>query len=160
MSAEILRMLYDNEARLRQTETKEVPIYTTGTFTPGYEGSATAGSWTYAVQAGFYTRVGNRCLFNLNINAATRPGAPTGNAWIIGLPFTSDATSNSHSAVTLDTIDQVTLGGTTIQLTARIPPNSTRVEFVEVIAAGSALLAATALTATAFLRVSGHYMIA
>jgi hypothetical protein len=135
-------------------------FYVDGTFTPGYEGSTGAGTFTYSVQAGFYTRVGNRCFFNLSIAAATRPGAPSGNAWIIGLPFTSASTANSHSAVAIDTVDQVTLGGTTIQLTARIPPNSTRVEFVEVIAAGSTLLPATSLTATAFLRVAGHYMIA
>jgi hypothetical protein len=135
-------------------------FYAEGTFTPGYQGSGTFGSWTYNVQTGFYTRHGNRCLFDINIQAATRPGAPTGNAWIIGLPFTSLSTANSHSPVTLDTIDAVTLGGTTIQLTARIPPNSTRIEFTEIIAAGSTLLPATSLTATAFLRVAGHYMIA
>jgi hypothetical protein len=135
-------------------------FYASGTFTPGYQGSSTAGSWTYSVQAGFWTRIGNRCFFNVSIAAATRPGAPTGNAWIIGLPFTSAADSNSHAAVAIDTADQVTLGGTTIQLTARIPPNGTRVEFVEVIAAGSTVLPATSLTATAFLRVAGHYIIA
>lgn len=132
-----------------------------GTFTPGYQGSLTNGSWTYNIQVGIWVRLpGNLCWFTLNIQAATRPGAPTGNAWVIGLPFGSSTTSNSHTAVSIDTVDQVTLGGTTIQLTARIPPSSTRVEFVEVIAAGSALLPATALTATAFLRISGTYMIA
>lgn len=160
--SDILRMLYDNEERLKQTETKEVPIYTTGTFTPQYEGFVTAGSWTYSVQNGFYTRIGNRCFFNLSLTAATRPGAPAGAALISHLPFTSDATANSHNVVTLDTIDSVTLTGTIVQLTARIPPGKTYIELIEVLgtapsAAGA--LAATGLTATATIRASGHYMI-
>ncbi len=136
-----------------------IPVYT-GTFTPVFQGTGTAGSWTYNVQAGFYTRIANRCLFNLSINAATRPVAPTGTALIVGLPFTSLATGNSHSPVALDTIDQVTIGGTTIQLTARVPNGQSYIEFIEIIAAASAVLPATSLTATAFLRVSGHYPIA
>lgn len=133
--------------------------YATGTFTPSYSGSTGTGTYTYSTQDGFYTRIGNRCFFNLSIAAATRTVAPTGNAWIVGLPFTSDATANSHSAVSLDTIDQVTLGGTVIQLTARVPPSGTRIEFIAVIGTGSVFLDSTALTATAFLRVSGSYMI-
>lgn len=151
-----IAIIRDQLERLRKADAGTV----TGTFTPEYSGSTSTGTYTYSVQAGYYTRVGNRCLFSLSIAAATRPVAPTGNAWIVGLPFTSASDANSHSAVSLDTIDQVTLGGTVIQLTARVPPSGTRIEFIAVIATGSLFLDATALTATAFLRVAGHYMIA
>ncbi len=160
---DMLRILQANEERLKQTETKEVPIYTTGTFTPSFSGSGTAGVWTYSIQAGFYTRIGNRCLFNLTVSAATRPTPPTGDAWIIGLPFTSNATADSLSPVSLDTILNITLTGTIVQLTARVPINGSRVELIETTGtapASASTLAATGLTATAFIRIAGHYMIA
>lgn len=166
----ILRMLRENDDRLSNTEVKEVPggipgftsFYAHGTFTPQYEGLTTPGAWTYSVQAGFYTRIGNRCFFNLNITATARGVAPTGAALISHLPFTSDATANSHSPVSLDTIDAVTLSGTIVQLVARIPPGKTYIEFIEVLgtapsAAGQLL--ATGFSATATMRVSGSYMV-
>jgi hypothetical protein len=156
--------------RLEQTQVAERPggvtgfttFYASGTFTPSYEGTGTAGVWTYSVRTGFWTRIGNRCFFNLSITAATRPTPPTGGGVIVGLPFTSDATANSHSPVTLDTIDEVSLSGTIVQLTARIPPGTTRIELIEVLgtapSAAGALLA-TGLSATATIRISGHYMV-
>lgn len=166
----ILRMLRENDDRLNQTEVKEVPggipgftsFYAHGTFVPTYLGTGTAGVWTYSAQAGFYTRIGNRCFFNLNITAATRPTPPTINARIVGLPFTSDATANSHSPVSLDTVDALTLSGTDVMLTARIPPGAAYIEFIEVLGTAptaAAALLATAFSATATMRVSGSYMV-
>lgn len=156
--------------RLEQTQVTERPggvagfttFYASGTFTPRYEGTGTAGVWTYSAQAGFYTRIGNRCFFNLSITAATRPTPPTGNGVIVGLPFTSDATANSHAAVAIDTIDALTLGATNVMLTARVPPGTTRIDLVEVLGTAptvAGLLAATGLSATATIRVSGSYMV-
>ena len=144
--------------RLRKADAGAV----TGTFTPQYEGFTTPGTWTYSVQAGFYMLYGGRCFFNLNIMAATRPVPPTGAALISHLPFSSSATADSHSPVVLDTIDAVTLTGTIVQLTARIPPNKTYIEFIEVLgtapsAAGQ--LAATGFGATATMRISGNYIV-
>lgn len=165
-----LRHQRDIARRLEQTQVKEVPggilgfttFYETGLFTPAYEGLVTAGSWTYSVQTGFYTRTGNRCEFNLSLTAATRPGGPAGAALIVGLPFVSIATVNSHSPVVLDTLNAITLSATCTQLTARIPPGVTYIELIEnlgtaPITAGA--LAATGLTATAFVRVAGSYMV-
>lgn len=133
-----------------------------GTFTPTYSGSGTAGVWTYTTQAGFFKRIGNVCFFYLSITAATRPTPPTGNALITGLPFTSAADANSHAACSLDTLDAITLTGTAVMVTARVPPNTTQIDLIEVLgtaptAAGS--LAATGLSATATVRASGHYII-
>lgn len=133
-----------------------------GTFTPSFEGTGTAGSWTYSVRTGFYTVIGGRCFFNLSLTAATRPVAPTGSGVIVGLPFTSAADANSHGPCALDTIDAVTLSGTIVQLTARIPPGTTRIELVEVLGtapSAAGLLAATGLSATATIRVAGNYML-
>ncbi len=166
---DMLKMLYENNARLKQTETRETPgnvpgftsFYATGTFTPTFQGSGTAGVWTYAIQAGFYSRIGNRVFFNLSINAATRPTPPTGTARITGLPFTSSATTNSFSTVTL-TFDALTLSGTIVQLMAQIPPSTIYMEFLEALGTAPVatnVLAATGLTATAFVRVNGFYMV-
>ncbi len=150
--------LQDSLERLRKADAPGV----VGTFTPQYEGLTGPGTWTYSVQTGFYTRIGNRCFFNLSITATARSVAPTGGALISHLPFTSDATANNHSPVVLDTIDSVTLTGTIVMLTARIPPGKTYMEFIEVLGtapSAAAALAATAFSATATIRVSGHYMI-
>ena len=162
--------LRDHARRLEQTQVVERPggitgfttFYATGTFIPAYAGTGTAGVWTYSVQTGFYTRIGNRVLFNLSVNAATRPTPPTGAALITGLPFTSTATANSHSPVCLDVIDACTLSGTIVQLTARVPPSAAYIELVEVLGTAptvAAFLAATAFSATAFIRASGSYMV-
>lgn len=137
-------------------------FYEQGTFAPQYEGLTTPGAWTYSVQTGFYTRVGHRCFFQLSLTAGSRPTPPTGAALISHLPFTSAADANSHSPVTLDTLDSITLSGTTMMLTARIPPNKTYIEFIEVL--GTAPTAAAQMLATGFgvaaaVRVSGHYII-
>jgi hypothetical protein len=133
-----------------------------GTFLPAYAGSSTPGTWTYNNRAGFYTRASNRCLFNLSLVAATRPGAPAGTALITGLPFTSNSTALSHGPVTIDTIDGFTLSGTIVQLTARIPPGAAYIELIEnngTAPSAAAVLAATGIGAAAIIRVSGHYMI-
>jgi hypothetical protein len=153
-----IQALRDDLERLRKADAGGV----VGTFTPTFQGSSTAGVWTYSLQTGFYTIIANRLFFNLSIAAATRPTPPTGDAWIVGLPFNSDSTANSHSPVSIDTISGFTLTGTIVQLTARVPPTATRVEFVENTGTGpsaAATLAATGLTATAFIRVAGSYIV-
>lgn len=159
---DMLRALKEQERRIGQTEVKEVPLYATGVFTPAYEGLTTPGAWTYTVQAGFYTRIGNRCFFNLSLTAATRPSGPVGAGLIVGLPFTSAADANSHNAVVIDTIDAITLTAGIVQLTARIIPGVTYIQFVEnigVAPCAASLLAATGFSATATIRVAGHYML-
>lgn len=85
----MLRMLYDNEDRLRQTETKEVPIYTSGTFTPTLVGVTIAGTFTYDATETFcnWTRIGNRVLFNGRVRITAIAVGPTGNLTIAGFPY-------------------------------------------------------------------------
>jgi hypothetical protein len=132
-----------------------------GTFTPVFAGTGTAGTWTYSVQTGFYSRIGNRVLFNLNVAAATRPGVPTGNATITGLPFTSNATANNNQPCSLE-VSGLTLSGTNTMLMARVAASQTRIDLTELLgtAPGTAgFLAATGLTATAQVEISGQYML-
>jgi hypothetical protein len=133
-----------------------------GTFTPAFAGSSGGATWTYSVQTGFYTRIGNRCFFNLALFGATRTGTPLGNAIVTNLPFVSDATANSHSPCDIDSISGFTLTGTITQLTARVTPGQAWIEFVENTATAPTaanFLAAGGIGATAIIRASGHYMI-
>ena len=150
--------LQDDLERLRKADAGGA----TGTFTPAYEGSGGGATWTYSVATGFYTQSGNRCFFNLTVSTSARAGTPIGNALITGLPFTSVATANSHSPCAIDTPDSITLTAGIVQLTARVPPGQAWIELVENIGTApcvSSFLAGTGLTATATIRVAGHYMI-
>ena len=66
-----------------------------GTFTPTLFGSGTAGTFTYLVQAGLYTRIGDRCLYSGRVAASATSVAPTGNISIGGLPLTSAASGGN-----------------------------------------------------------------
>jgi hypothetical protein len=68
--------------------------YEEGTFTATYYGDTSAGTTTYTAQAGFYTKIGNRVSFQLQIGVSSATG--TGAIRIGGLPFTlSNATSST-----------------------------------------------------------------
>jgi len=59
---------------------------TTATFTPTVKGSTTAGTGTYSVQSGKYTRTGNLVSFHIELTWSAHTG--TGNTVIAGLPTT------------------------------------------------------------------------
>ena len=69
--------------------------YEEGTWTPTYQ--TTGGSFTYDIQTGSYTRIGNvvYCNFRLSTSAVT-PG--TGNVLLAGLPFTQKNNGNARGS--------------------------------------------------------------
>lgn len=117
-----------------------------GTFTPVVKGSTTAGTGTYTAQQGFYTRIGNRCWFNLNLVWTATTG--TGNMQIGGLPFTANAATGNNAAVVYHTAS------------ATVPSTS-----LLYVLAGAAVIGVDtangagqlAIPATGSLYVSGHY---
>lgn len=168
---DMIKALRQNDARLRQTEVKETPggisgftsFYDSGTFTPSYQGTGTAGTWAYAVQAGFWHRIGAVLFFRLSVNVSSRSVAPTGAARIIGLPFTSIATANTHSPIAIDTVDGFTLSATCVQLVGRVPTSASYIELIEVVGTAptvGSFLGATGFGTASFIRVSGHYLVA
>lgn len=72
--------------------------YEEGSWTPVVEGSTSAGTASYNVQVGSYTKIGNRVFFQFRVNYSG--GTGTGNLRISGLPFASNA-NNSGSTVAL-----------------------------------------------------------
>ena len=130
-------------------------------FTPLLGGSSTDGTATYTTQFGRYIRMGAVCFFRLTIVGNTRTVAATGDARIGPLPFTAINVTNGHMPVTLDTLNNINLLATTVQLTARIPPNTTYIELIENPDNGAvSLLPAGSWAATTAIRISGWYEIA
>ena len=59
--------------------------YQEGTWTPVIEGSSTAGTGTYTLQYGTYTRIGNRVYYTFNVTWSAHTG--TGRLMLANLPF-------------------------------------------------------------------------
>lgn len=70
--------------------------YEEGTFTPVLEFGGGSTGITYARQAGYYTKVGNRVIINMELQISAK-GSSTGDATITGIPFVaSSATYNQN----------------------------------------------------------------
>lgn len=76
--------------------------YEEGTWTPDAS-YATVGtsSWAVTTAVGFYTKIGNRVMFNFFYQGVPTNGTAAGNLQITGLPFTSQNTANDQNFAAL-----------------------------------------------------------
>jgi hypothetical protein len=77
--------------------------YEEGTFTPAYEGSVSNPTVTYTTDftGGFYTKIGNRVIIDLEVRTSAISGG-SGNLKITGLPFAPISSgANTQGTVTL-----------------------------------------------------------
>ena len=74
--------------------------YEEGTFTPTIIGSTTAGTGTYSVNKGKFTRIGNKVFIDVFIFVSSHTG--TGNMKIAGLPFTISSDANYEATALVD----------------------------------------------------------
>lgn len=81
------------------TDANTLDDYEEGTFTPTIVGTTTAGTGTYTLQIGRYTKIGNRVYFTINITWTAHTG--TGNMRVSGLPFTSNNTTNNLNSLSV-----------------------------------------------------------
>lgn len=72
--------------QVQSADANTLDDYEEGTFTPVVSGGTTAGAGTYSTQTGSYTKIGNRVLFELELNWSAHTG--TGVLNVTGLPFT------------------------------------------------------------------------
>jgi hypothetical protein len=70
--------------------------YEEGTWTPEYEGATTAGSFTYDLQSGYYTKIGNLVTATFFIRTDAIVSAAAGNLKIAGLPFAGKTTGSNE----------------------------------------------------------------
>ena len=73
--------------------------YEEGTWTPTISGSTSAGTGTYSVQVGRYTKICNRVWVDARISWSAHTG--TGNLYITGLTFASANISNYRAVASL-----------------------------------------------------------
>jgi len=110
--------------------------YEEGTWTPTYGSSDGTIVLTYALQIGFYTKVGNivKAAFEIVASSAVSAGPTSGFLQVRGLPFTSkDNSGNYVDSVAIGNLDGFTAYGTsTAQMTGLVQPNGTYIYFFNV----------------------------
>lgn len=88
--------------------------YEEGTFTPTIAGTTTAGTGTYTIQSGVYTKVGQLVTINIRFSWTAHTG--TGNIQINGLPFTTAAGEPDRIATLSVAAQNLTLTAATNKL--------------------------------------------
>ncbi len=130
--------------------------YVEGTFTPTLI-STGGGSPTYGVQVGFYTRIGNRVLFNLKLTISALNTLAAGTLNIGGMPVTSNATANNAPVLAVQANN---LGATAVTtITCSVVTNSTTLALGKYAAGSNSALTQGDITGTAIFNVAGHYQV-
>ena len=104
---------------LANTDATVLDFYQEGTFTPSFGGTTTDGTISYTLQAGTYTRVGDRVHFSIGLQINVLTLSPTGNLLIRGLPLVANA-SSAIAGVSVGLWSNLTLPATMVNLTAYI----------------------------------------
>lgn len=126
----VLRRLNAVETRLER-ERSEVPIVQTGTWTPAFTGSGTAGTFTYSNQYGFYERHGTTVHAFGFISISAILVAPTGTMSISGLPFVVKSTTGYRAGAVFGVIDQFNYTAAAIELTGVVVPSGSQIFLFE-----------------------------
>lgn len=136
---DLMTMLRDQGRRIGQIEVIERPQTDSGTWTPVLAGSGTAGTFTYAIQAGAYTRIGDVVFFRCRVQISAITVAPVGNLQITGLPIaavTIGGGSGIAGGGALTIWQGITLPAGYTQLMARVLAGGTLINLTR---AGSAV---------------------
>lgn len=120
--SDALRLTMSLDRRIGQSAARETPGNTLS-WTPFFEGTTGAGTYTYVTQSGSYTQVGKRVFIEFNIAISNITVAPTGNMLITGLPIASGA-SVQFGPVTLGFISNLNMPAGRTMPTALIPAGS------------------------------------
>lgn len=115
MSLELVRLVEDLRRRLERLETAGTG-YSAGSWTPVYQGNVGAGTFTYSVQTGTYTRIGNRVFIRGRVVITAITGAPTGVMTIAGLPFAGLSGGGIVGAIAFGDISNFNYAANSVQL--------------------------------------------
>lgn len=129
--------------------------YEEGTFTPTISGSSSAGTGTYSIQVGVYTKVGRQVSISIWVAWSAHTG--TGNLQITNLPFSSSATTDLYNAVTIGYANNLALTANNVVI-AHNPNNSSRIDFYQY-AVGGGANSAVAIDTGASIIVSATYFV-
>lgn len=128
--------------------------YEEGAMTPILAINGSTTGITYATQAGFYTKVGNRVYFNCRFTLSSK-GALVGNLQLRGLPFVL-ASGVQHSAVSL-WFTGITSGVVPV---CAASPGFSVANLQKIVAGAIAPMTDTDIGNTSDFIVSGHYQAA
>jgi hypothetical protein len=106
--------------------------YEEGTWTPTLIGSSVAGTQTYVVQNGRYTRVGSKVYVEFYVEISAKGGTMAGDVEIGGLPFTVKNVANYYPTANVGVYQGWTLAAGRTQLIGRGVPNTTTIYFYSV----------------------------
>lgn len=125
-------------------------------FEPSLQGSRSGGRLTYGRRIGVATRIGNICMFSIELEIASIGQAPAGPLVVDGLPFPANA--DIGSAIAIGEI--VNVGPGEGHVGARIDAGQSAIRLLCSPSAGSPIgLDGGALRTGAVLRLSGHYTV-
>lgn len=130
--------------------------YKEGTFEPSIVGTSSAGTGTYSVQKGFYTRIGNVVRFNISLTWSAHTG--TGNMRIAGLPFTASNLGAGFQPVEIVPSEITTPADAVVK--GMIIDNDTKINLYTVLTSGTTTLAALAIDTVGTFWISGTYQVA
>ena len=130
----------------------------TGTFTPTIYGSTTAGTNTYTVQSGNYSRIGKLVQFNIRLQMSSKDGAMSGAIRIGGLPYTCK-TTDGHTPVSFSWLTDITLTSN-YMLTGYIEAGSTHIRLTETNGTAEVFITDADIANTSRLMISGCYQAA
>jgi len=107
------------------TDANTMDDWQEGTFTPQLSDTSSAVSegQSYSAQVGTYTKIGNRVLYQGYMDVDDI-GSLSGGAFIVGLPFTSQNSSNNGAVVTVGKGVDLSLGTAGHNVTGEIPTNT------------------------------------
>ena len=129
--------------------------YEEGTFTPTLTFGGGSVGMNPVTQAGNYTKIGNRVLFDAYFSLSV-VGSSTGNAVLGGLPFTTaNLTGSFRTAAIL--VDGMTAGVTAP--VAAILPSSTSINLYQLTTGGLVFLNQASFTTTSIIAINGSYMV-
>jgi len=114
----------------------------TATITMGDDNlDGTGESQVYAIQVFHYQKVGNRVSYGLQLRVTDTASLNTGQTVnVLGLPFPSNSTTNTHNAVSVGFADSLGLTTASETLTGRIQPNTSYIQmFIWAATAGTSV---------------------
>jgi hypothetical protein len=129
--------------------------YEEGTWTPTIKGTSTAGTGTYSVQVGTYTKVGRVVYFQGRITWSAHTG--TGDMQIAGIPFTALSTTNSNSTCNFGYVNNLSLAASSV-LTGFVFPGTNDIGLYQY-TAGGGVASTVAIDTAADIMFSGFYFV-
>lgn len=156
---DVLKQLTQYQRTLDQVQVIERPGIT-GSWTPAFVGTSTAGTFTYTAQIGRWMRVSNQIFIHAIVGISAIAVAPVGSMYISGLPFTAANIGMDYS-LSLGFVGDINYSATAKELTALVRLNATEIWLGESFdnAAWARFPAANFTNANATLELSGFYQI-